>query len=245
MRWIFCAGMIRAGSTLQYQIASSIIEKANLGKRHSYASEDIFYKIATAQNTRRIKSNLREPIDVMLERYEFMTFKAHKCHDDFQRLMHEQEAMAVYCYRDIRDVANSFMKKYNVSFQFVLEHLENAINNYYYWKHLPNVYMSKYENFTTNIFDEVKNISSFLKINLSNDALNEIADNHTIEKQKMIMQEVKNSNPELSQSEIKYDEFSLIHHNHIQDDRIVLTPEEYDQLTEKYCYWLYDHKYLL
>ena len=30
---IFCAGMYRSGSTLQYQVASELVEKNKLGKR--------------------------------------------------------------------------------------------------------------------------------------------------------------------------------------------------------------------
>src|SRR5512138_2281267 len=92
--WIFCGGMIRAGSTLQYQIASELIERLGLGRRTGYLPPAEHAWVLGARPVAGLS-----------------TFKTHELTEQVARQCRQSDAVALYIYRDLRDVVSSLQQK--------------------------------------------------------------------------------------------------------------------------------------
>jgi hypothetical protein len=140
MTWVFCSGMIRSGSTVQYQLTSAIVEAANCGMRVPYVEESNFAQI-------------RDNYTV-----QFAVFKAHICLPDLRQECLNNGAKVVYSYRDIRDVAVSAIRKFEMTFNELISKgwLDQAIADYYNWTAMPDVLISRYESFRDNLVQETK-----------------------------------------------------------------------------------------
>ena len=77
--WIFCAGMARSASTLQYQIASHLVEGAGLGSRVPWTSADEFPSLRATPNGSR----------------EWRVFKCHECPPEIAMELREGDARAL------------------------------------------------------------------------------------------------------------------------------------------------------
>ena len=229
--WIICCGMPRSGSTLQYQIASKLIEDAKLGKRVGWVRP--------------------EDIEKIFKKYDnYKKFKVIKTHIFSKRIQNEflnGNAKGLYIYRDIRDVIVSHMNKNNMSFTFLIRNnfLNNILNNYYLWTALPNMYISKYEDVITNLKLEVYNIARFLNINKSLKECNKIANNFSIDKQIARINKLQTS---LKNN--KYDSVSLLHSDHIFSGDIhywkrVLSWKQVSMIQSNYKKWLQKNNYFL
>jgi len=99
--WIFCGGMNRSGSTVQYQITARLVEEAKLGKRVEWVKSSDF--------------------PVLRDKYahdnQWKVFKAHSCTNTIQAEFQQQNAMGVYIYRDVRDVFVSVMYRQATTFE--------------------------------------------------------------------------------------------------------------------------------
>ena len=98
--WVFCCGMRRSGSTLQYQLTARIAEEEAVGKRVEWV----------------------EPADfpVLRERYKdyngLKVFKSHIYTPEMGEEFEKKNALGVYIYRDIRDAFVSQYTKNNIGF---------------------------------------------------------------------------------------------------------------------------------
>ncbi|MBN8474940.1 sulfotransferase domain-containing protein [Sulfuritalea sp.] len=230
MTWVFCAGMIRSGSTLQFQLASNIIERAGLGHRMKYVPESEFEPL--------VGSNTNDT--------EMRVFKAHICTPVMADLCHSEKAMVVYCYRDIRDVAVSALRKFDMTFDALIDAqwLDQAIYDFRAWTGTPNVLISCYEDTIGDLRNEVFRISSFLGANLGNEEINLLAKQFTIPAQKQRIEAVRRrESGTIATKDSVYDEYELLHHNHIHKGevggwRVELSSDQQRFLTERYKPWL-------
>ena len=98
--WVFCCGMFRSGSTLQYQLTSTLVEMLNAGVRSRYLPENEF--------------------QLLIKEYEnvrgYIVFKAHFITPPMAALIDAGKGLSVGIFRDIRNVAVSMMKMWNLSF---------------------------------------------------------------------------------------------------------------------------------
>src|SRR5438132_1477367 len=98
--WIFCGGMKRSASTLQYQLASALVEQAGTGTRSTWVPSSEF--------------------PCLRERYadlgSWKVFKSHDCTPEIAREMTDHGSLGLYIYRDLRDVIASQMQMSRVSF---------------------------------------------------------------------------------------------------------------------------------
>lgn len=235
MTWILCAGMIRSGSTLQYQMASSIVEHACLGCRLKYVPESEF---ETVLNRHREDTGLK-------------VVKVHVCTLTLAKLAQKSDAKIIYCYRDIRDVAVSAMRKFDMSFDALIDAgwLDQAITDYYAWTNMPNVLVSRYDQMTCNLKQEMSRISVFLGLTINDDTLSKLAKEFEIPVQKQRIDALKQRHGQrIDESEIVFDEIELLHHNHIHKGEIdgwrhMLSPLQQSFLTERYSQWLHSLGY--
>jgi Sulfotransferase domain len=227
--WILACGMIRSGSTLQYQIAAELVEQSGAGYRISWVPEAEFPLI---ENRHRDLPGHK-------------VFKAHTVTPDFERLCREHDARVLYSYRDLRDVATSASRKFGLTIDELLERgwFDQAIADGARWRLLPRVLVSRYEDFAADIKGEVDRIACFLDLSLSRARIEEIANMLSMEKQRRRIDEaVHGVGAVASSGTVCFDPHSLLHHNHINEGEIggwrKLPIECRARLMERYGWWL-------
>ncbi len=150
--WVFCCGPVRSGSTLQFNITRELVEKSNSGYAVAYDYTENFSEIFENFNDKKLK-----------------VFKTHSLSPLMIELIKNKKAVAIYCYRDIRDVIVSIAKKENGNASNLIKNDTFILDYIVYFhliKNLPFSLMSKYENFYNNILQECIRISSFLNISV-------------------------------------------------------------------------------
>ena len=235
MTWLFCAGMIRSGSTLQFQLTAAIVEQAGIGRRLPYVPESDFDHIIQENNVPS----------------EFRVLKVHIHTPAFAKECNENGARVVYSYRDIRDVAVSAMRKFDMSFGQLMEAkwLEQAIADYYSWTKCPLTCVGRYEDFVGDISREAENINRFLGIPLPLHDINRLAEKFSVAQQRVQIQKIReqNDSPILAR-EIVFDPVELLHHNHIYQGKVggwreILSDSEKAILTKNFSAWLEENGY--
>lgn len=162
--FIFCAGMRRAGSTLQYQLAKAIIEQFKCGIAIGWQIH---------QNWPQLQAQHGDSNG-------YVVLKTHH----FIKEYIEKEYRALYIYRDIRDVVVSLMNKYKFSFERAAREVPSILDEHYAWMDIPNIYISKYECDVFNPVWEAIQINQYLGTNLSDAKLKVIGARHTLANQK-------------------------------------------------------------
>lgn len=236
--WIFCCGMPRSGSTLQFQITAHLVEEAGLGKRVETVRPQDFGK--------HRKQYAIEP--------GWKVFKAHTCTDKMQKEFHRDNAIGVYVYRDLRDVVLSTMRKSEKTFEELWDmgFLEDRFEEYRKWTSLPRVLVSKYETVIADLPAEVRRISLHLGLAVSEDSCHRLAVAYSLERQKeRIAESIKNG--DLRAGVVKgifYNPVTNLHTNHIYEGVIggwkqVLSAAQIKRLETKAGDWLLAHGYEL
>ena len=222
--FVFCGGLYRSGSTLQYQIASEIIEGADRGRRLAWKDEKF--------------SAEREALSSSPSLY---SYKTHVLTPEVEEEITSRGAKALYIYRDIRDVTVSYMSVHGISFSEVLERrfIETAIQRHHEWTGLKGVHVSRYEEVVGNIADEARDIASYLAISLTPSQCCDIAGKLSLDSQLRRIETVKNAEGFTKVRGQSFDPHSLLHSNHITDPRQgkwvdSLTSEELG-IIEKIC----------
>jgi len=236
--WIFCCGMQRSGSTLQFQLTARLVEVAGWGRRVEWAKPERFGKL------RRQFAN--DPC--------WKVFKIHVCTDQMAKEFQRGNAMGVYTFRDLRDVIVSTMRKYELSFDKLMggNFLDNCLEQYRRWTALPRVLTSKYEDMIANLPREVERIAGHLGVALSAETYQQIAAEHTLAQQKERI-EASIKKGELREGVVKgmfYDPNTNLHTNHIHEGAVggwkeVLSPGQAQCLEDKTADWLVAHGYEL
>lgn len=236
--WIFCCGMPRSGSTLQFQITAQLIEEAGLGKRIETVRPTEFGKLR--------KQYAADPA--------WKVFKAHTCTDKMEKEFQRQNAAGVYVYRDLRDVVLSTMRKSEKTFDELWDmgFLEDRFEEYRRWTALPRVLVSRYETIIADLPAEVQRIAAHLGMALSAEAAQRIAADHSLERQReRIAAAVKNGDLRAGVVQgIYYNPTTNLHANHIHEGAIggwkkVLSREQVERLEAKAGDWLLAHYYEL
>src|SRR5437763_10409625 len=99
--YVICAGMYRACSTWQYEVIAHLIEKYWSGIRLGYLTGETFAGLD----------------DVWADKPCWSVFKSHEGAPRFVAALAAGRAVAVYAYRDIRDVVFSLMHKRRGTFE--------------------------------------------------------------------------------------------------------------------------------
>lgn len=241
--WIFCCGMYRSGSTLQYQLTARLVEEAGVGKRVEWAKPEKFPRIC----------------EKMADYKGLKVFKCHICTDEILAQFKKQNALGVYVFRDIREVvASTLRKKYrenkNEKFQgdFRKNLIERSLRNYYKWTSLNNVLVSKYEEMILDLTKEAKRIAHHIGVSLPEEKYQVISEALSIDKQIQRIEVLKKKpipRIELSPGKI-FDPKTLLHTDHITSGgtdnwRHELTQEHIKLIEEKAGDWLRENGYTL
>jgi hypothetical protein len=230
--WLFCGGMPRSGSTLQYQLLSTLVERQGDGCRIGWdAPGAIHIKILEIQ---RLLGNT----------YKFYVMKSHAPVQAISNMVDLGTAQAFYVYRDLRDVVVSTMHKHKLGFQSVWESttLDDAIRWGKSWELMPNVYLSRYEEMQSNMRTEVERMAEHLHLPCPVITAVEIANAHSIKNQRDITDRLDSS--------CQYHPTELLHKNHIGKAngnpgqwRSQLSWEQIKAIESRYGDWLVGHGY--
>lgn len=206
--WVFCCGMYRSASTLQFQITSQLVKEANIGQQIGWIDAKRFAETQT----------------IYAHAPGWQVIKVHLCTDAIATEFIKGNAIGIYISRDIRDVFVSYLKQRQKPFDYLWQvgFIEECLENYKIWTNLPVVLISKYEEVMHNLTHEVQRIAQHLNLEVSPTRCQEIATAYDISQQKQRIAQFKQKllqttlNPNDHREMVDYhDEETLLHINHI------------------------------
>ncbi|MBD2091547.1 sulfotransferase domain-containing protein [Microcoleus sp. FACHB-1515] len=232
--WVFCCGMFRSASTLQFQITSQLVQESGRGIQVGWID---------AKRFAEVRSHYTDD--------GYKVIKVHLCPEAIQAEFAAGNALGIYIHRDIRDVYASMMKQRQKSFDFLWNEgfLDTCLESYQTWTQLPNVLISEYAQVMADLPREVDRIAQHLKIDITPDRTCSIAAAHSIAAQKERITQFRQQllqtplNPSDHREIVDYhDEATLLHMNHIDSAKIDrwkddLTAEQVDRIEAKVREW--------
>lgn len=167
---VFCGGMIRSGSTLQFQIAARLMESRGVGERWPYLEPG--------------------PLDDRLRDLEGTPFhgviKTHELTPCAITRLRRNEARALYSFRDLRDVAVSAMRAFGHDWPGMKSErvLANAVAQEALWRAQPGVLVQRYEQLVNDLPTAVADIAQHLGITLLAGEADALAKEYSMDRQR-------------------------------------------------------------
>lgn len=235
--WIFCCGMQRSGSTLQFQITAQLVEEAELGTRVEWVRAEHFPELR--------------------QKYAgypgWKVLKHHMCTEEMTAEFRRHNASGVYIFRDLRDVCVSTMRKYSMSFEHLWDSgfLANCLRQCQLWTSLPRMLVSRYEDVVRDTPREVERIATHLGVTLAPQRYVQIASEYAVTRQLQRIEDAQRAG-RLQQgfADVLYDPHTNLHTNHIYSGEIgrwkeVLSAEQVAFIESETHDWLVAHGYQL
>lgn len=226
--WVFCGGMFRSGSTVQYQIASHLVEHFGRGERLTWQNADDF---ASVKSLHAEDGRLR-------------VFKAHHLSAAIREELDAVGGRVLTTHRDIRDVVASAIRKNGWSFHHIWKHrmLHRWTERFDAWAALPGALVSRYEDMVTHLDAEAVRIGRLLGMDVTAELAVTIGESYAIDRQRGRTEEVR-LRRDRNELRTKYDGHSLLHHNHITSGEIggyrsLLRPAEIRAIESECGEWM-------
>ena len=159
---VLCCGMIRSGSTLQFNLARTLVERAGRGESVGWASEQ------GGQLS-------REQIEDLAADERMMVVKSHDLLGIDKAPLPEGAFSLLYSYRDIRDVAGSAKVHWDFHADELYWRLERALRAYDTARDMPNRLTQSYELLTEDGVTACAQINEFLGLGLDEAVVGEAA----------------------------------------------------------------------
>lgn len=238
---LFCCGMARSGSTVQYQIASDLVESRSLGMAIGWIGSPTRTTIDVIRDAARRKDKL-------------LVVKCHDFMPDVVELVKQGNAKALYIYRDIRDVLVSLSLKFYDSTEAAINAgaLNTQLKNYYGWSHLDGLFISRYETAVFKLEEEVRRIAEYIGIETTQKEEKLIATKFSIKNQKKRLEafDYIKQGAKTHIDADAYDPETQLHNNHIQSGRsgqwkTALSSTQIRLVEDNTFSWLVDRDYLL
>jgi hypothetical protein len=243
---VICAGMYRACSTWQYEVAAHLIEQHSDQARLGYLTGEQF-----AERSRSEPSNSQQPA-----RTSWKVLKSHEGHECFANALADGTALALYAYRDVRDVVFSLMHKRKLTFEKLLRQgmVHQILANDRFWMRQPGLLVQRYEQILANPVQAVIEIANHLGFGVNQSDAEQIAQEYSLESNLARTQALKE---QLEQAGINLDDqanaqicdsASLLHWNHLRKGGSgswadEATPQQIIVLERLYGPWLEEHGY--
>jgi len=241
MRYLFCVGMFRAGSTWQYNVASQLAE-AHLGAvRLGFVEGKVF---AAAHALGR-------------HEYPLMTLKAHDRHTAYLPELGAGLVTPLYTHRDLRDVAYSYMHKAKLGFDQVVAEgfFARVLENDAFWRAQDRLLIQRYDTIVAEPARAVRAIADHLGLKLRRGEAERLAAEHSWEANLGRTREVRRKaaavgiDLEHRDHVFEHDPHSLLHWNHLREGqagaswRRRATPKERAAFAEHCGPWLIANGY--
>jgi Sulfotransferase domain len=235
--WIFCAGMKRSGSTLQYQIASHLVEGVGRGFRLPWSPSHEFPEVRERH----------------ADSHAWLLFKSHECTPEMAAEFLDHDARGLYTFRDLRDVIASQMVFLGTSFERLWStgFLNECVEQHAAWTTQPRMFVTRYEATIDDPLGHVQQIAEHLEIRVKKSQVAEIAADYSFENQQARIANTQHTSwrhvPAVDK-ELRFDPRTLLHHNHLGSGRPgawaeILSADERLRVEDAFGGWLLDHGY--
>lgn len=255
---VVCNGMLRAGSTLQYNLVRCLVEMLEAGTGEGFYVAD---ELTKSQAT----------IDRWADDSNHHVFKIHDLHPHVTELAARGKARITYIYRDIRDVAVSAKRKFNYRGTLLIKVLDGAIELFDEMQAMDGVLWQRYESVVEDLPKAVTEVAQFLELTADDVVIERVVSESSIERNRQIA-EAQESLPFLVKlrkalgktpagrilsrlgwnSRSVFDAKSLVHADHFSKRagqtevwRSELSAAEQKTLTARYQNWLQAQGYPL
>jgi hypothetical protein len=205
--WILCGGMQRSASTLQYQIASEIVEFYGLGERVTWYPPKEHPMVFDTHNTFSY----------------YKVFKSHVYSTQIDQEFKNRNALGLYIFRDIRDVLSSMKEKNRCDYSDdqIVTITNQLMKNYRLWTETGHTYVSKYEDAISDLVSEIRNIANYLDVAVDEHFVTKTALQFSIQNQKIAIEACANKSGIVTvNAHNRYDPHSLLHLNHISSGNV-------------------------
>jgi hypothetical protein len=242
--------MYRACSTWQYAVAAHLVEHAHDGRRLGYLTGEQYAELVRADRT-------HQPRDAAGKRL-WRVIKSHEGDRAFTAALEEGRAVAVYAYRDVREVVFSLMHKRGMSFEQLLRQgmIHQILANDRFWMRQPNVLVQRYEDLIADAAGGVTELAGHLGIPLEASEAAHIAELYSPEanraRAEALRQRLHEAGVDLeSAANVQIcDPTTLLHWNHIRSTgakswRSSATPSQLAILQKLCRRWLEERGYAL
>jgi hypothetical protein len=207
---VLCAGMQRSASTWQYDVVCHLIERNCGGQRLGFfqTGGDFESYLASSAGDKA-----------------WRVMKTHQRHPCYADLLRSGRALALYSFRDLRDVAFSLAHKCACSFEEVVEQrggLHECLADDQFWMGHPGTLSQRYEELISDSVAGVEAVARHLGISLPSGEAAAVAEEYSLRantwrtvelKQRLLGEGVNLDDPANTH---RKDERTLLHWNHIR-----------------------------
>jgi hypothetical protein len=235
---VLCVGMYRACSTWQYEVAAHLVETHRDGQRLGFLIGEEY----AAQDSGGV--------------HEWRVLKSHEGHRDFAEALASRRAVAIYGFRDLRDVVFSLMYKRALSFEALLRYgmIHQVRDNDRFWSNQPNILVQRYEDLVARPAQGVEQLARHLEIDLQPGEAAAVAAEYSFEKNRRRARDLQRRlretgrDPSDPSCSLVYDDKTLLHWNHLRDGRVGgwrerATSRQRATLSRLMGDWLIEHGY--
>ena len=247
---VICAGMYRACSTWQYEVAAHLVEEQVGGRRLGYLLSGEYTALLgqDVENARAASGIGRG----------WRVIKAHEGERAMASELSAGRARAIYAYRDVRDVVFSLMHKRSKTFEEILRQgmIHQILANDRFWMAQPNVLVQRYEDLISEPATGVTELAKHLGFALEAGEGERIAALYSQESNRArtaaLKQRLEQAGVDLENTGNTqiFDQSSLLHWNHMRQKgaaswRTVATPRQKAILHRLCGRWLESRGYSL
>jgi Sulfotransferase domain len=177
---VLCSGMYRACSTWQYEVAAHLIEHYLGGRRLGYLTGEQYAALA------RSDASITGTGTEVEQKSNWRVIKSHEGDRSFARALAEDRAVAVYAYRDVREVVFSLMHKRGKTFEQLLRQgmIHQILANDRFWMARADVLVQRYEDLLADPTRGVIELARHLGIRLDESEAAQIAAEYSHESNK-------------------------------------------------------------
>jgi Sulfotransferase domain len=216
---VICAGMYRACSTWQYEVVAHLLEHHRGGRRLGYLMPQEYIRAPSRADADG------GPTRVPGEGWR--VFKSHDGHRCFARAIARRRAVAIYAYRDVRDVVFSLMHKRRLAFEELLRQgmIHQVLANDQFWTRQPGVLIQRYDAILADPIGAVRELAHHLGIEPSDGEAERIADEYSLAANKArteaLRRRLEQAGTDLDEAanSLICDPATLLHWNHVRDGR--------------------------
>jgi hypothetical protein len=213
---VICAGMYRACSTWQYEVAAHLVEEHRGGLRLGYLASGE-YRTLLQKDHEKAKAGSAKLRD-------WRVIKAHEGERSMAAELAAGRACVLYAYRDVRDVVFSLMHKRGKTFEQILRQgmIHQILANDRFWMARPNVLIERYEDLLAHPSAGVQELASHLGFALAEGEAERIADQYSQESNRArteaLRQRLEDAGVDLQNAGNTQicDPSSLLHWNHMR-----------------------------
>jgi hypothetical protein len=223
--YVFCVGMYRSCSTWQYNVACRLLERHRTASRLGALTEEGFLEVERGGP----------------DPGAWHVLKSHDGNPSFAAALAEGRALALYSYRDLRDVVYSLMHKFAQTFEQVTAPeglVPRCIRNDGFWQDQPRTLCQRYERLVQDPLAGVREIASHLGIDPAAGEAEALVDEFSLaanrQRAERFADRQRQEGRDLSDpaNALLWDPHTMLHWNHIRTGEVGAWRRQADPLQQ-------------